>query len=168
MNGSTAIASAPPRPAATTAMVVRSMFTYGSRRVIIRQAVSAATKAGFGVKPAGLLDARPQFPQRAEFRDGEELVGIGGEAEIDHAARGIERHAAGFERAQIGDRGGEREGQLLRLRAAGIVDDAAVGDRERPAKALLGELAHSRRRKLATTRSTASGWRRWRQCRRAD
>src|SRR5665647_784367 len=32
---------------------------------------------------ASLLDARPQFPQRAEFGDGEKLVGIGGEAEID-------------------------------------------------------------------------------------
>ena len=55
--------------------------------VIIRQAVSAATKAGFGVKPAGLFDARPKLPQRAEFGDGEELVGVGGQAEIDHAAR---------------------------------------------------------------------------------
>ena len=45
-------------------------------------------------------------------------------------------------RAQIGDRAGEREGQFLRFRAAGIVDDAAVGDRERAAEALLGEVAH--------------------------
>ena len=35
-----------------------------------------------------------------------------------------------------------RERQLLRLRAAGIVDDAPVGDREGPAKALRGEIAH--------------------------
>ena len=123
--------------------------------------------AGFGVKPAGLLDARPQFPNGAEFGDGEKFVGVGGKPEIDHAARGFERHAAGFERAQAIDRGGEREGQLLRFRAAGIVDDAPVGDRERPAKALLGELANDCRRKLSTTRSTASGWRRWRQSRRS-
>ena len=62
-------------------------------------------------------------------------------------ARGIERDAAGFERAQIGDRGCERESELLRFRAAGIVDDAPVGDRERPAKALLCELADDCRRK---------------------
>ena len=54
----------------------------------------------------------------------------------------IERHAARFERAQAVDGGGDGEGQFLRFRAAGIVDDAPVGDRERPAKSLLGEIAH--------------------------
>ena len=49
-----------------------------------------------------------------------------------------------FERAQIGDRAREREGELLRLRAAGIVDDASVGDRERTVEAGSGELADQR------------------------
>ena len=43
VNGSTSTASAPPTPAEKVAMVVRSMFTYGSRFVIMRQAVSAET-----------------------------------------------------------------------------------------------------------------------------
>ena len=104
VNGSTSTASAPPTPAENVAMVVRSMFTQGSRLVIMRQAVSAETKAGFGCKPAGLLDTRPQQPHGAKFGDGQELVGIGGEPEFDHAACRIERDAGAFERAQIGDR----------------------------------------------------------------
>ncbi len=40
-NGSTVTASAPPTPAANAATVVRSMFTYGSRRVIIGHDVTA-------------------------------------------------------------------------------------------------------------------------------
>ena len=56
-------------------------------------------------------------------------------------AGGFERHAVGFERAQIGDRDGQHESQLLRLRAAGIVDEAAVGGGERSAEALPAEIA---------------------------
>ena len=59
VNGNTEIASAPPTPAANTATVARSMFTDGSRRVIMRHAVSADDICGHGRKPAGLLDARP-------------------------------------------------------------------------------------------------------------
>ena len=92
---------------------------------------------------AGLLDARPQFANGAEFGHGQELVGVGGEPEIDHAPRGIERDAAGFKRAQAIDRGGERKSQLLRFRSAGIVNDAAVGNDEGPGEALLGKAAHS-------------------------
>ena len=124
--------------------------------------------AGFGVKPQACLDARPQFPDGAEFGDGEEFVGVGGEPEIDHAARRFERHAARFERAQAIDGGGEREGQLLRFRAAGIVDDAAVGDRERARESLARRDRGSRWPSFSTARSTASGWRRWRQSRRSD
>ncbi|CAM5741390.1 hypothetical protein SHIRM173S_08748 [Streptomyces hirsutus] len=40
-NGSTVTASAPPTPAARVATVVRSMFTHGSRRVIITGDVTA-------------------------------------------------------------------------------------------------------------------------------
>ena len=56
----------------------------------------------------------------------EELVGVGGEPEIDHAAGGIERDAARFERAQICDGDRQDIGELLRLRAAGIVDHPPV------------------------------------------
>ncbi len=140
--GRTAILSAPPRPAAVTAIVMRNMFTSASRLVIIRQAVSAATVVGFGVKPQACLHARPQFPDGAKFRDGEKLVGVGRQPEIDHAARGIERHAAGFKRAQAVDRGGDGESQFLRFRAAGIVDDAPVRHHQWAAKALIGEAPH--------------------------
>ena len=62
-------------------------------------------------------------------------------------ARRIERDAVGFERAQIGHGAAERERKLLRLRAAGIVDDAPVRDRERSAKAVAGEFFHETRRR---------------------
>ncbi len=90
-------------------------------------------------KPAGFFDPRPQFPQRAEFRDGQKLVGVRREAKEDHAVRGIERDALSFQRAQIGERGGEHERQLLRFRAAGIVNDATVGDGEFALEAVAGE-----------------------------
>ena len=115
LNGSTVTASAPPTAAASAAMVPRTMFPCGSRLVIMRQAVSAATKAGRGVEPAGLLDARPELPDGAKLGDGQELILVGGEAEIDEAARIVERDAALLQRAEIGDRAREREGELLRL-----------------------------------------------------
>ena len=62
----------------------------------------------------------------------------------------------------------EREGKLLRLRAAGIVDDAPVRDRERPAETLVGELSRPARRNRAQARSTAAPCCRSRRCDRAD
>ena len=59
VNGSTVMASAPPMPAENAAMVVRSMFTYGSRRVIMRHAVSADDERGLGREPAGLPRRAP-------------------------------------------------------------------------------------------------------------
>ena len=97
---------------------------------------------------AGLLGARPQFADGAELRDGQELVGVGREAEIDHAARLVERHAGCVQRAQAIDCGGKRERQFLGFRAAGIVHDPAIGDRERTAIALLGEGADHARHAL--------------------
>ena len=44
-------------------------------------------------------------------------------------------------RAQIRDGARDDEGKLLRFRAAGVVDDASVGDGERSAKALAREIA---------------------------
>ena len=110
----------------------------------MRQAVSAETKAGWGVEPASLLDARPELPERAELGDGEELVLVGGEPEIDQAARVVERHAALLERAEIGDGDCEREGKLLRLRAACGMDGPAIGDGEGSGEALAREIGDER------------------------
>ncbi len=51
-----------------------------------------------------------------------------------------------FERAQIGNGACDREGQFLRLRAAGIVNDAAVGDGEWPAKSCAREFGDEARK----------------------
>ena len=116
--------------------------------------------AGFGVRAAGLLDARPQFSRGAKFRHGQKLIGIGRQPEIDRVARCGERHAVGFERAQIGDRARQRKGQFLRFRAAGIMDDAAIGDGERTAETGRGKLADHRgkiRRKFFPAPRPAAG-----------
>ncbi len=47
-NGSTVTASAPPTPAAKAATVVRSMFTQGSRLLIIGRLVTAWSRIGTG------------------------------------------------------------------------------------------------------------------------
>ena len=95
--------------------------------------------SGLGVKAAGLFDPRPQQPQRAEFRQRQELVGIGGKPRIDHALRVFERNAGLLDRAQIGDAGGQHEGQFLHFRSAGIMDHPSIGDRERALEAHRGE-----------------------------
>ena len=60
---------------------------------------------GLGVQPdrlrrdaAGFLDARPQPTQRAQLRDGEELVGVGDHQEREGSARLGERQAGALER----------------------------------------------------------------------
>ena len=116
------------------------MFPCGSRLVIIRQAVSACDEDGQGLEPAGLLDARPQFPDRAELGDGQELVLIGGEAEIDEAARLVERDAALLQCPQISDGGRKREGEFLRLGSACRVDHPAVRDSKGTGETLAREI----------------------------
>ncbi len=138
--GKTVTASAPPVAAASAAMVARTMFPCGSRFVIMRQAVSAATKAGSRRKPAGLLDTRPHFAQGAELGDGEELILVGRETEEDEAACVVERDAAALQSAQIGHRHGEREGKLLSFRPAGGMDRPPIGERERSAEPLTREI----------------------------
>ena len=49
---------------------------------------------------------------------------------------------SGFQRTQIGGGDGEHVGEFLRLRAAGIVDHAAVGGREWPAKSLRRQIGN--------------------------
>src|SRR5499427_5558387 len=95
-----------------------------------------------GHELAGFLDTRPQHPQRAELRDGQELLDIGCEAEINHGARGIERNAARFQRAQICNRHRQCVRQFLRLGAPGIVDRPGVNRGEWPAKALCRQIGN--------------------------
>ena len=101
-----------------------------------------------GFQPAGALDGRPQAAQGAEFGERQEFVGVGGEPEVDQFSRVVEAHAGRLQRAQRGEAAGEREGQLLRWRAAGGVDDAAVGADQALVEALrhenLGQLRQFR------------------------
>ena len=76
---------------------------------------------------AGLDDPRPEHAQRAELRQGDELVGVRRQAKRDRRRRVVERKAVFAERAHIGERPGEREGELLRRRSPGGVNAASVG-----------------------------------------
>ena len=97
-------------------------------------------EGGQRLEPAGLLDPRPQFPHGAELGDGQELVLVGGEAEIDEAARIVEGDTALLERAQISDGAGKRESEFLRLRTAGRMDHPAVGDSKGTGETLAREI----------------------------
>ena len=155
VNGSTVIASAPPRPAANTAMVARSMFTYGSRRVIMRQAVSAEMKAGSGCSPQASSTAPTVSASARNFAMVRNWSASAASRKKIIAPRRVERDAARFERAQIGERIAEREGQLLRLRAAGFMHRPAVGDRERSAETLARRVRARWPRTPARSRATA-------------
>ena len=113
-------------------------------------------KGRFRREPARRLDAGPQFSQRAEFGDGQELFGVGREPEENDAACGVEGDAAGFERAQIGECDAEHEGQFLRFRSAGIVHDAAIGSGELAEKTTVQQRARCVRQSAALPRSTVA------------
>jgi len=81
----------------------------------MRHAVSAPTKGGSRRQAAGLLDAPPQAAERAEFGDRQQLIGIGGKAEVDHSPRIIERDTAALERPQIVGSDRKHEAELLGL-----------------------------------------------------
>src|SRR4029079_4628378 len=81
-----------------------------------------------------------QFPHGAELGDGQELVLVGGEAEIDEAARIVEGDTALLERAQISDGAGKRESEFLRLRTAGRMDHPAVRDSKGTGETLAREI----------------------------
>ena len=91
-------------------------------------------------EPASLLDARPELSDCAELGNGEELILVGGEAEVDKAPCIVELDAALLQGAEIGDGGGERESELLRLGAARGMDHSAVGDGEGAGEALGGSI----------------------------
>lgn len=84
-----------------------------------------ALGAGLG-GPAGFRDPGPQAPGGAELRDGEELVGGRGVAELELAEGGLDAEGAAAvagsgEGAEVGDAGGQGQPQLLGCAAAGLV-----------------------------------------------
>ena len=87
------------------------------------------------LKAARVLDSRPGDAQRAEFRQGRELIGVGRQAEGDQGAGFGGRRARRLEQAQQADGGRERKGELLRRAPARRVNGARIGRHDRRAKA---------------------------------
>ena len=146
VNGRTVIASAPPIPAATGGDRAAQNIGPGITR-------AHHAPGGFGVdahrrrgEAAGLLDARPQQPQRPEFGDAQEYLGIRRQAERNHRARRRERDAGLFERPQIGEGRRQSEGEFLGFRSACGMHGAPVGDEKRPPQPLRRKFIHEHRR----------------------
>ena len=85
VNGRTVIASAPPNAAAKAAM-------RGAEDIHLRIAPRQHPPCGLGrdesragASPHAVSTRAHSFRSAAEFRDGEKLIGIGGEAKEDHA-----------------------------------------------------------------------------------
>src|SRR5271163_579078 len=131
VNGRMLMLSAPPRPAEKAPKALRITFTYGSRALIMRQALSACRRAA-----ASLGDPRPEQTERPKLGERDEFVGVRRHAELDPRARLLEGKSALLERPQIAHARGEREGELLPGRAARRVRRPPVGGEERPAKPL--------------------------------
>ena len=108
-NGRTVTAWAPPVAAPKQARVVRSMFTHGSRRVIIGSDVTACcTWPRVGRRHAGQLgDAGPQPAGGPQLGDRQELVRRCGVTELELPAGDLGGEAALLQRPQVGDAGGE-------------------------------------------------------------
>src|SRR5665811_1993938 len=92
------------------------------------------------LQPAGFLHTRPQLAQGSELRGGEELVLVGRQAEEDETPRIVERHATVMGGTDISERGGQREGEFLRFRAAGRMHGPTIADGERSGEALALQL----------------------------
>ena len=150
----TVTASAPPVAAPKQASVVRSMFTHGSRRVIIGPDVTAccAWPRPAAGTPRQLGDAGPQPPGGPQLGDRQELVRRCGETELELPAGDLGRRSPALrQRPQVGDAGGERAAELLGVRAAGLVVGRRV-DGHRPHPRVLGQ-APGRRAARRRTRS---------------
>jgi len=87
-----------------TAEARRECSDGGAQHIHVGVAPGQHPPCGFGGdqqrlrhEAASLLDPRPQQPQRAEFSQRQELVGVGAEPCVDHAARVIEYNAGSFE-----------------------------------------------------------------------
>ena len=130
VKGSTVTASAPPIPAEKAATVVRSMLTHGSRRVVMRQAVSACRRIGFGSRPQA-CSTRAQRRRRARSFATVRNSSASATSRKESVRRAASRRMAlRFERAQIGDARGQHGGELLRLAGAGLV----IGRVHRPGR----------------------------------
>ena len=103
----------------SVATVVRSMFTHGSRRVIIAGEVTACWRcaAAAAGAPHTCGDARPQPARGAQLGDRQELVGGRRRSGTRAARRPRRRWQPRLgERPQVGDAGGEGRAELLRRR----------------------------------------------------
>ena len=151
-------ASAPPTAPENAAMLLRSMFTRGSRRVIMRHAVSADTiGAASGSSPQACSTRAHSCRNARNLAMVRNSSASAASRKSIMRARCIERDAGAFQRAQIGDRDRKHEGQLLRLRAAGVVDDPPVGGGERPSKPRPRKLADLRGKAPAPDRASGIG-----------
>ena len=119
------------RPRRKRPACVRSMFTHGSRWVIIGSDVSACTMAA---PPSGspTTSATRAHSWRAapHFGDRHELVVVGGQPEADLPQRVADRDPGFGEHPQVGHRGRDAAGELPRRVGAQIVEGGTVdGDR---------------------------------------
>ena len=87
--GCTVTASAPPTPAAKQATVVRSMFTHGSRCVVITDEVTACWRwpRASAARTAGLADPVPQPAGGPQLAMVVNWSAVGGVAELQLADR---------------------------------------------------------------------------------
>ena len=121
--------SAPPVAAAKVAAVARSMLTQGSRGCEHARRRFRGDFARGITQTAGRADAGPERRPGAELGDCGEDVGICDQDEPHRPGCRVERHAGGFQAAQIGDARGERDAEFLGLRAArGVIGLGADGE----------------------------------------
>ncbi len=139
------MASAPPTAAAKHAIVVRSMFTHGSRRVSIAADVTACW---YWPRRASL--APDSSATRSQMRRAARSLAIDGNCSAVTAKRNssagqrvVDGQTAVGERAEVGDadRGGDAE--FLRVGGAGIVVDGGVDGGQVHAAELLALLSQA-------------------------
>ena len=153
------IESAPPTAAAKAA-------PGRAQHVHARLAPAHRPPRGFGmdrkvaVDAGGLQRALEQQAHGAQLGDGEELVGVGGKRHADARRRTVGRQAAASNRRRLFDHGRQHRRQFLRLRRAGRVPDATVGQRQRAGDGTgePGEFAHRRLWRRAAGRPPPPQW----------
>ena len=108
-------------------MPVRRMFTKGSRRVIIRHAVSAWRRSGFGSRPQACSIRAQSRRMARNFATVRNSSASAASSTRDAVAGAGEVVAGGLQGAQVGDRGREHGAEFGRLAGAGLVVGAPVG-----------------------------------------
>ena len=152
VKGSTVTASAPPSAPPAQAMVVRSMFTQGSRRAIMRSDVAAHRC----IRSAACVAPHASATRAVSLRAARSLAIVRNRSASAASARPILANAKrglsprALAGAQIGDQRGQHRRQLLGLAGAGFVIGPAVGEQRR-------DIGHGR----------GSRWRTWRRSRRS-